>query len=102
MKAHYRQGDILFIKTNDGIPESAEKQPDGVIAHGEVTGHTHRIRSPKEGLLLVAAGVSYLKGIAEFMNIDHEEHDTIALPMGDYVVRRQREYLPSGWRQVVD
>jgi hypothetical protein len=34
--------------------------------------------------------------------LTHEEHQLIAIPKGDWMVRIQREYEPEGWRYVAD
>lgn len=95
----YRQGDLLFIQTI--FPDDAKIAKDNIIERGEATGHAHRLRSGTNAVLAFAAGVAYIRALSE-VYIDHEEHNTITLPEGDWEVRRQREYIPRGWRQVVD
>lgn len=70
-----------------------------VIAHGEATGHRHRIVSPDAELyaheqarfLLVRAPVELI----------HEEHAPIELRPGVYEVVRQREYVPSSMPRTI-
>lgn len=95
-----RQGDLLFVKT-DKIDDNAVEDATGVIARGEATGHTHRIRQKQRAVLLFAVGVAYVRAL-EACAIDHQEHKTVVLPAGDWIVKRQREYVPEGWRQVAD
>ena len=95
-----RQGDLLFVKC-DCIPEGSVEQSDGVIARGESTGHAHRIADHKQALLMLCAGVMYVKALRD-TQIKHEEHHEVILPAGDWIVRRQREYQPDGWKQVAD
>jgi hypothetical protein len=95
-----RQGDLWF-ETATTVPVEAVKVEDGVIARGEATGHTHRIRDQQCAILLAYAGSLYVKARQE-THIDHEEHKTITLPPGDWQVTRQREYTPEGWRTVAD
>ena len=95
-----RQGDLLFVEVTH-IPDDAVKQDHGVIAEGEITGHKHQISEGTQAVLMIAAGVSYINAIREAA-IEHEEHNTVVLPPGQWEVRRQREYEPSGWRQVAD
>ena len=97
----YRQGDLLFVKC-EAVPDGAKQQVDGIVAYGEVTGHKHRIRPGVEAVLMLLAGVSYIRVLKKEAPIDHEEHDTITLPIGDWIVKRQREYTPNGFRQVAD
>jgi len=93
-----RQGDLLFERKE--IPQDAQEIQDGVLARGEATGHTHRVR-PGTAVALLAAGMAYVRAMQEAY-IDHEEHATVTLPVGDWAVRRQREYRPEGWVQVAD
>jgi hypothetical protein len=95
-----RQGDLLFVKCEE-IPNLAEAKIDGVIAEGESTGHKHRIESRVQAALLLYAGIAYIK-VLEETHIKHEEHKEIILPIGDWIVKRQREYQPDGWKQVAD
>lgn len=95
---HIRQGDLLFVRGT--VPAEAQEIADGVLARGEATGHTHRVR-PGAAVALLAAGMAYVRAIQEAY-VDHEEHATVILPPGEWAVHRQREYRPDGWRQVAD
>lgn len=95
-----RQGDLLFVRVAS-IPTDATRVPDGVIARGEASGHAHRLRAGRGRMLMLAAGVAYIRARYR-AQVDHEEHGTVTLPAGDYRVVRQREYEPAGWRQVAD
>lgn len=103
----YRQGDVLIVPVEE-IPGGATKvrRDRGriVLAYGEVTGHAHVIAS-REAELLETADLQdrFLRVLAEGgVALRHEEHGTITLPRGEYVVRRQREYMPWGEWQVAD
>jgi hypothetical protein len=118
----YQQGDVVMYKLNDedfkdysnenkGTAESypivnyvGQTNTKAVFAFGEVTGHTHRVEMSE---MLKDAGVSlhmdYKKeaGIDipsafvvhnESVEVQHEEHDTITLPPGNYVVKIVREF----------
>ena len=98
----YRQGDVL-IRAVKSVP-AGERLPiaDGVLAHGEVTGHAHRISD-------LAAAELFSCGNGRFMSVSdvgvsilHEEHGPIELPVGDYEVVIQREYSPLEVRNVAD
>lgn len=95
----YRQGDLLFVRAE--IPTEAVSVADGVIARGEASGHAHRLRAGRGRVLMIAAGLMYIRARYRAM-IDHEEHAQVTLPAGDWAVIRQREYEPTGWRQVAD
>jgi hypothetical protein len=107
------QGDFLIIRI-DEIPANVEDfKAEGnhyVIAHSE-TGHNH---------VMERTNVTAYKpkGVAErdlyqlFLNvsapteINHlrsfDTHETILVPAGKYMVRRQREYTPEGYRRAAD
>ena len=104
----YRQGDILIIPT-DKIPTHLRKvardsQHRVVLALGEVTGHAHAILDRAADLYEHQdLEDRFLQVLAEGgVDLVHEEHDTIHLPAGDYIVRRQREYSPEAIRRVAD
>ena len=82
-KGMYRQGDVLFIKTEiDEISKCYFNYPreDNIVLLGEANGHAHRLVN----------GTIYgdrWAGIAEVQKngkIIHEEHGTIPLPEGYY------------------
>jgi len=95
-----RQGDLLFIRRTEDVPEG-DILTDGIVARGEATGHNHKITPGVKAALIMAAGMMYIKA-AEACSIDHQEHETVTLPPGNWTVQRQREYQPDGWRQVAD
>lgn len=94
-----RQGDVLLIPTSETVKDT--KLPHLTLAEGEVTGHRHRI-SQGEAELYEHAGTLYLKVLSPTALLTHEEHQQIAIPKGDWMVRIQREYEPEGWRYVAD
>ena len=96
MKNQYRQGDV-FLEQVAKAPKMARpidrEGGDVILAHGEVTGHAHRIRDPGVCLLQAGEGERYLTIAGEHIALlTHEEHAPIALPPGDYRVTIQREY----------
>jgi hypothetical protein len=108
--AQFAQGDLLIMKADKATSKKGyRKRLNGVLAYGEVTGHSHRVFSPGgsfdatvwepesgTGDLLVEVEAE------EGVQVVHEEHGTINLPQGTYTVRRQREYTPEEIRQVAD
>lgn len=96
-----RQGDILFIRV-DAIPEGLKKAKDNIIAHGEVTGHSHKVHGG-EGVALLEneSGEKWITADEEFSAV-HDEHGPIKFQKGIYQIRRQREYEPEAPRQVAD
>lgn len=108
MQTHYRQGDVLIVAATT-IPQAAKPVPrDGgriVLAYGEVTGHAHAIHDQHAQLLALTESEvddRFLRIVDAEARLVHEEHDTITLPPGDYVVRRQREYAPEANLMVAD
>lgn len=103
----YRQGDVLIIPVKS-IPKSVEKiEREGdrvVLAHGEVTGHAHAIKDKRAALFRdpkLAAIFMHVSGDAS-VDLEHDEHSTIAIPPGNYQVIRQVEYTPEAIRNVAD
>lgn len=88
----YRQGDLLFIKTNQN-PIGIKKH-SLVVLGSSITGHEHKLTAGEvyenepnwnnKGNFYVVIPV----GGADLV---HPEHKTISLPEGIYEVRRQRE-----------
>lgn len=100
----YRQGDVLVERVK-AIPSTAQAlQAEGgrmVLAHGEVTGHSHSI-CERDGRMAQESGVTYLEIRAAVAMLQHQEHATVEIPRGTYRVTRQREYTPEEVRNVAD
>ncbi|HWI58140.1 MAG TPA: hypothetical protein VNZ22_13000 [Bacillota bacterium] len=79
-----------------------EKLPHTILAHGEVTGHCHRIKESTEADLYTTPEGLYLHVRGSAVTVMHEEHAAITLPTGYYRVWRQREYSPQEIRVVRD
>lgn len=100
----YRQGDIGFMPANAKPKGKCKFIHTGIIATGEATGHAHKlVVGPGVDLFEDEMGIMWIhieeggKGI-----VVHEEHKTITLPEGDWMVKRQREYRPTGISNVID
>ena len=116
----YQQGDVVMYKLNDEdfkeysnedkgsqyniVNYTGQTNTKAVFAFGEVTGHTHRVEMSE---MLKDAGVKlhmdYKREAGkdvpnafevhnESVELQHEEHDTITLPPGNYVVKIVREF----------
>lgn len=96
----YRQGDV-FVERVESMPADATPL-DGpiILAHGEVTGHCHEIKT-RGAKLFDKAGERFLV-LAKQSVLRHQEHDPITLEPGTYRVVRQREYSPEAIRNVAD
>jgi hypothetical protein len=96
----YRQGDVLLVPV-ETIPSDAKRVPAPIIlAHGEATGHAHEIKS-RNAKLFESTGKRFLR-LTKTAILEHQEHDPVTLPSGDYEVIRQREYHPEEIRNVAD
>jgi hypothetical protein len=109
------QGDLMIRRVNQ-IPASAVRaEPaDGVYicAHSE-TGHNHVLSASPRVQVYTTANplLSYLQVIeatdkAEAVILRHlrsfNTHESISISPGMYEMRRQREYMPEGWRVAAD
>jgi hypothetical protein len=105
------QGDVLFVKI-DKMPKGVVPVPprgaQAVVTHSE-TGHDHVMLAERtkvyevpeskgmEIILEVLAGGDVLEHLR-----GHDTHESIRFEPGLYHVRRQREYVPEGFRRVED
>lgn len=106
----YRQGDVLLsrvasLPAGRKLTEVKPKNGRHILAYGEVTGHHHSIAANRGKLFKDETGATFLE-IAEALQgvteLEHQEHDPIALAPGVYGVEIQREYSPEEIRSVAD
>jgi hypothetical protein len=97
----YRHGDVL-IRRIASLPVDAQKRAGATLAHGEVTGHSHRIQQSHAVQLWVHGSELFLEVKAPSATLIHEEHRAIELSQGVYRVWRQREYRPDADVEVED
>ena len=109
----YRQGDILLERIYE-IPkqimnyQQQQTQDNYIIAHGE-SGNQHRMskqvlifENPKD------KEERYVLVLSQNTDLVHQEHKSIHILQGIYIIRREREYnafesaIESGIRQVQD
>lgn len=93
-----RQGDVILLPTQQ---MQGKKLQHLTLAEGEVTAHKHRISDGKAELY-EQDGTLYLRVFSDTATLTHEEHKSIQIPQGMWMVRIQREYEPQGWRYVAD
>jgi hypothetical protein len=103
----YRQGDVLIVPVTSIPDERVDVERENgriVLAHGEVTGHAHIIKATSAALFrdpkLTAVFMTVSGNVP--VALEHEEHETIMIPPGDYQIIRQREYSPQEIRSVAD
>jgi len=76
---------------------------DIVLATGEATGHAHRIAAKfLVALYVLNETQQRILKVQQEATLQHEEHNSIILPPGDYLVVQQREYTPERVRNVAD
>lgn len=102
------QGDVMFRRVGSipGDAKRVETKGPVIVAHSE-TGHHHTVDGT--GIEVFAppgdAFVCYLR-LAMNVDVVHhrpwDTHETLNLSAGLWEVRRQREYVPGGFRRVED
>lgn len=96
----YRHGDVLLIPTTKQTVKKmkclSKKGEDIVLAEGEATGHMHRIAAKYLAALYVLHETQQrILKVQQEAELEHEEHNSIILPPGDYLVVRQQTYTPE-------
>ena len=105
----YRQGDVLIIKVSKATAKkhSTEVEKDlgqGAsirLADGEMTGHHHTLHGAIAAAVLLKTG-DIMFQLQNEGKLQHQEHDQIILPPGDYISRRQVVYTPERIQRVAD
>lgn len=103
------QGDVCIrriavIPAN--VAPAAAENGEHVVAHSE-TGHHHVVAERAAQMLIdkTNAFITYLR-VSEQTELRHlrdfDTHAPLTLPPGNYEIRRQREYVPEGWRMAAD
>lgn len=107
------QGDFLIIRVNklpkNLVPMETENGVY-VIAHSE-TGHNHVMERTNVEAFVDKDTKSVdlyelFLNVKEDSEINHlrnfDTHETILVPPGQYMIKRQREYTPEGFRRAAD
>ena len=104
------QGDIYIVRTNMKVPVGAvEVAPEGkhiIVTHSE-TGHHHVMEREKVKMYKLPDSImKCLLVVEQPVALEHlrgyDTHEPIWFEPGSYVVHRQREYTPEGFRKVED
>jgi hypothetical protein len=102
-----RQGDIFFKKVSKIPTKGLKKKTDAILAHGEITGHCHKITTAISDCesYVDEQGDIYVRSSKEIA-VSHDEHNTVTLPANEWIcVSRQREFDPlaeNRQRRVLD
>jgi hypothetical protein len=107
MQTMRRHGD-LPVHPVTKLPAGKEVKHNGsfVLAEGETTGHCHRItvEKPQDLMIFDMGNGLYALNLTSQATISHEEHKTIVVQPGQYVVGREQEYdyFANAVRRVID
>jgi hypothetical protein len=101
INALYRHGDVLLRRIAQ-LPRDVQPQIGVTLAHGEATGHRHRILQGSAVQLWAQGNTLFLEVKEPTATLIHEEHKAIELPQGLYRVWQQREYRPGTYVDVAD
>ena len=77
----WRHGDVL-VASADAVPDEARPLGTSILAHGEVTGHAHRLERAQTGRLWSVGETIFLQVVEKRARLVHEEHAPIELPQG--------------------
>jgi hypothetical protein len=91
-----------MIAAIDKIPAGARRLPSSVLAHGEITGHSHRVETSGSAEIWQIRDMLFMRVVTDSAAIVHEEHKRITIPRGIYRVWQQREYTPTAIVRVMD
>jgi hypothetical protein len=88
-------GDVIIERINS-LPNdfnNYKKVEDNCLAHGELTGHMHKLFGDEFELKEDTNNIKYLR-LVKPIALRHQEHREITLPPGEYRIGIQREYDP--------
>lgn len=103
------QGDLCIFCIEEIPADAILAKPENdeyILAHSE-TGHHHVIERPRAEVFEAADDefISYVRALGDVKithKRDFDTHEPILLKPGNYEVRRQREYVPQGFRHAAD
>jgi hypothetical protein len=98
-----RQGDVLLTPCAEPQGKRTKVDPEQgrhILAHGEVTGHSHAVSVATAACYLVARAM-YLRALRDG-EVRHEEHPPVPLLPTWYRVVRKKQYDAGRSRRVED
>lgn len=102
----YRHWDVIITKV-DALPEWLQKKETLVLVEWD-TWHKHKLNTgefwsnAEWPTIQNKYQIGYVVVPEEWAKLTHEEHDTIELKQGLYLIGIQREYDPIEERRVID
>ena len=109
----YRHGDILLLPvSHTDLPGLDDRKVQSrkrvILARGEVTGHHHTLvadEGTEFDVIRSDTGDGLWLSLSEAATLTHQEHNTLNIPAGNYLLVNQREEDGSserGFRNVLD
>jgi len=92
-----RQGDLLIQRIEE-LPSLLNLDKTNILAEGEKTGHKHELLG-KSRVYRQQNGFVYFEVVEEIVKLVHQEHKTIQIPKGKYIVKQEREFNPFEMRR---
>ena len=93
IEKYLQQGDVLIIRVGEVPTEAKAVQHDGILAKGEATGHNHKVAvSDMPNTLFYEKGGQLFIKNSNIIKIEHQEHKTIELPVGEWEIKKVKEY----------
>lgn len=83
-----QQGDVILVSVEK---VQGKKLNHLTLAKGEHTGHHHTI-TQGEAILYEKDGTLYVSALSDDVELTHQEHKTVIIPKGDWIVKRVKEY----------
>ena len=82
----------MLIRRTDVIPSNSRQVDTTTLAEGEKTGHKHQLQG-NVTVYKQELGTLYFK-VKTSAELVHQEHKTIDIPEGMYMVQQEREFNP--------
>ena len=103
---------MTYVQQGDCIVMAIESFPEGerilddqaarkILAYGEVTGHSHAISDEENACTVFRILNKLYIETSKPVALKHEEHDTISLTKGVWLVKRQSEFDPTTMQRTV-
>lgn len=105
---------VLKGMVNLKLSEMTTKDGQIILGHSE-TGHHHVLEPVNKGVPISKAAIALVDAANDsFVELrlyqdcalvhlrQHDTHDTIVLPAGEYIRGIREEQTPEGWRRVTD
>ena len=86
-----RHGDLLIRKIKE-IPQNLKPTNTNILAEGEKTGHKHQLQG-NATVYKQETDALYFE-VKTSVDLVHQEHKTIHIPEGTYLVQQEREFNP--------